>query len=194
MELTEYFENNFWQNLSLIPTNKPNDTILENPNDFYLDINDTFFGDREWGNYDSDISGIHQEQMDDFVLCLFVSLTMDYYIKINYIRPELNYIKPLPKLGWSGYGPHFEHPLLILLKHFENLDLDSIFLNRKEEILDLMIYFVRKYTLHDFDEVSNLIKNDISDIPTKFNHPVFFEFLTPNEEEIWFRLMKIIFE
>ncbi len=126
-------------------------------------------------------------------MCLFSALTVDYYYTNNYNNAFLENRVPIPKFGWCGYGPHFEHPLIILLKHFGNDISEIIISNRKEEIVDLLSNLIHNYTNVNATEFSELIKNNTTNIPSQFNDSVYFEFLNETELEYWKKYMTLIF-
>ena len=174
MNLINYFEQYFWKDLKSIPTSRPNNTLLENPEGFFVHKEILFYGGDNWDNYNDDITLIGIGKREKFILTLFVISTIDYYIKNNIKLYSIVY-QPYdpPKLGFCGYGPHFEHPFTILKKWIKNNEIDYDLSNIKE----LFEYIVSKHPNIDIDDFKKLIINNITNIPNKFNHSVFFNFL-----------------
>ena len=193
MKLTDFFKFEFDHFMGKIPTDKPNETILQNPSNFYLNSKDTFFGGKDWQNYEFDISNIPVEIREDFILCLFTVSFVDYYYTNNYRIAFSEHKFPIPKFGWCGYGPHFEHPLGLLIKHFGSDGLETLISSRSEEIKNLTSHLICDMTEIDEIEFLTILKNNITNIPVKFNDPVLFEFLTQNEMEIWKQIINKIF-
>jgi hypothetical protein len=192
MKLTDYFKFEFDHNIGKIPRVKPNETILQKPSNFYLNSKDTFFGGKDWQNYETDISNIPVETREDFILCLFTVSMVDYYYTNNYNNAFSEHRFPIPKFGWCGYGPHFEHPLGLLTKHFGDVGIETIISSRSEEIKNLTSLLICEFTLKDELEFLIILKNNITNIPVQFNDPIFFEFLMQHEIEIWKKIMKKI--
>jgi len=189
MLLTDYFRNKFWNDIEKIELFQPNEDILQNPGDFNLHSGVRFFGGRDWSNYQKDIEKI--ENKDEFILSLFIVSTIDYFIKNNnklYLEIRKKYDPP--KLGWCGYGPHFEHPFKILkIINTEHPDLLKI---RIEDIRSLFDEIIQEHealvsnVFKDFKEI--IIKNEVS-IPERFNDPVYFVFLNQAEVTSWNQYM-----
>ena len=100
--------------------------ILSNPATFGIDEQTVFFGGKDWGNIEHDLSSISPKIKEYFVICLFtivlIDLTMFTYFKDQFsvYRKKTNY----PKFGWVGFGPHFENPMKIILvpEHLKIVD------------------------------------------------------------------------
>lgn len=193
MNLVDFFKLEFQYLFKKFSIENPNETIIQHPSKFYLNSQDQFFGGKDWQNYESDISNVSIEKREDFILCLFAALTVDYYYTNNYNNAFLENRVPIPKFGWCGYGPHFEHPLIILRKHFGNDISEIIISKRKEEIIDLLTNLIHNYTNENARGFSELIKNNITNIPSQFNDSVYFEFLNETELECWKKHMTLIF-
>lgn len=193
MNLKDYFYETFWQNVKLLPVSKPNATILRNPSTFFLHEGAVFFGSKDWETYNSDILNIPKETRDNFVLSLFVISTIDYFVKNNIsLHKSIRPIYDPPKLGWCGYGPHFEHPFIIIKRHYVSDVLESDIMDRKEEIQDLFKAIISEYNGLNYDEFLYKIKNNQTEIPDEFNAPGFFEFLNDLEQKEWIDLMSKI--
>lgn len=185
MNLKNYFEIHFWNDFKSIPTTTPNKTILESPEDFFVHNQILFFGGEEWGNYNEDIALIGSEKRENFVSSLFIISTIDYYIKNNInLYSSVYQLYDPPKLGFCGYGPHFTHPYTILKKWACNQNQNYNFLKRKEEVKELFEFIMLKYHIN-VDDFKNIIISNTLNIPQKFNHPVFFEFLDFENARNW---------
>lgn len=187
MLLETYFRNNFQDDLQKLNLEYPNDVILEKPLDFFVDPDTSFFGGKNWSNYEHDTNEI--EHIEEFLISLFTLSTVNYFIKNN---SQLNVTQPeilrTPSLGWCGYGPHYEHPLKIFTNNF------SLFfnlINRKDEIVALFKDIVKKLSSKDKDLLKEKIKNN--SIDSKDKYEAFLELLAPEEEEYWKSKMRSIF-
>jgi hypothetical protein len=186
MILRNYFETEFWEDVKRIELSRPNETILKNPEDFYLHKQAKFFGGKDWENYTKDISNITKK--NEFVLSMFIISTIDFFIKNNtelYTTIKQKYDPP--KLGWCGLGPHFEHPFKIF-QIINNYYPNSIF-DRKEEIKDLFNKIFSEYDSLNFDAFKKLVTNNMLNIPERFNDPVYFIFLNEVQEQSWNEIM-----
>ena len=185
MNLNTYFDNYFWNDLKLIPTISPNENILERPEDFFVHKQILFFGGPNWENYNQDIILIESGKRENFIFSLFIISTIDYYIRnnINLYNTVLQLYDP-PKLGYCGFGPHFYHPYTILKKWISN-ETDYDVQKRKEEIKGLFEFIVSKYPTINLDDFKELIINNITNIPHKFYHPIFFKFLDAKSLSKW---------
>lgn len=186
MNLKTYFDNYFWNDLKLIPTSTPNKTILENPEEFFVHKQILFFGGHDWANYSEDITFIKMEKREKFIISLFVMSTIDYYIKNNIkLYSTVCQLYDPPKLGFCGYGAHFEHPFTILKKWIKNKEADYDLVSSKEEIKELFELIVSKYPGINIDDFREIVINNTMNIPQKFNHPVFFKFLDEENSYNW---------
>lgn len=186
MNLKNYFERYFWNDFKLIPTTRPNKTIIENCEQFFVHKQILFFGSKGWASYKEDIALINNSKKEQFILTLFVISTIDFYIKnnINLYNTVFQIYDP-PKLGFCGYGAHFEHPFTILKKWINNNGSDYDLLNGKEEIKELFEHIVSKYSGIIMDDFKNIIISNTTNIPDQFNHPVFFKFLDEENSYRW---------
>ncbi len=116
MELQEYLEKTFWDELHLLPVRSPNRLIKENSSSFKIDANTVYFGGRNWEHFDSDLARMNAQHRIQFIMCLFTMVSLDLttfaYFNSNYESFRSKY--PLPKFGWSGFGPHYEEPWKLL--------------------------------------------------------------------------------
>jgi len=182
MPLIDYFRNEFWNDIKKIELFQPSEVILQNPGDFYLHSGVRFFGGSNWENYPNDILNIENEH--EFILSLFIVSTIDYFIKNNinlYLNIRQKYDPP--KLGWCGYGPHFEHPFKIL--NIICREQPHLLTERIVEIRDLFDEIIREHEALDSNVFKEIIINNEVSIPERFNDPVYFVFLNEAEVTIW---------
>jgi hypothetical protein len=186
MTLKDYFKNEFWNDIEKIELFQPNEVILQNPGDFNLHSGVRFFGGSNWENYPNDILNI--ENKDEFILSLFIVSTIDYFIKNNNERYlEIRQKYNPPKLGWCGYGPHFEHPFKILkIINTEQPDLLKVRFDEIQSLFDVIIEEHKALVSNVFKEI--IINNEVS-IPERFNDPVYFVFLNQAEVTSWNQYM-----
>jgi UDP:flavonoid glycosyltransferase YjiC (YdhE family) len=186
MKLKEYFETKFWEDVETIPTNKPNETILGDPNNFFVHKEILFFGGKDWESYNNDIELIDNENHENFIFSLLIISTIDYYIKNNIdLYKTIQQKFDPPKLGWSGFGPHFEHPYQIIKSWIDQQDQSYDFLSRKDETKDLFEFIISKHPRINIQDFKNLIINNTLNIPEKFNLPVYFEFIENDRLPRW---------
>lgn len=188
MHLRDYFENEFWNDIRLIPVLKPNETILNNPSSFFLHPQILFFGGDKWETYSNDILRITEDKRENFINALLVISTIDYFIKNNIdLYRTIRQIYDPPKLGRSGFGPHFEHPYHIIKKHYNN-NIDSL-IESKNEIQDLFYQIINQHEKLDSSSFIISIIENKTEIPEEFNKPVYFNFLIEDEKKEWSTLM-----
>jgi hypothetical protein len=132
--MIEYYNNYFAGDFSRLRFNSPNSTILRNPQSFLLQPGDLFFGGRNWENYNNDISHLNNMNFEYFVLCLFATQTINYFSAHNPEIPIVTAIGRMPFLGWSGYGPHWEHPLAILTSHCADNNIVGFIENNRDNL------------------------------------------------------------
>ena len=182
MRLINYFKNEFWKDIKQIDLFRPNEVILQNPEEFFLHKEVRFFGGRDWENYSNDITKI--EKKEEFILSLFIISTIDYFIKNNIeLYSTIKQKYDPPKLGWCGYGPHFEHPFKIyqIIKNNHNNSMSK----RNIEILQLFNQIIQEHEGLNINNFKQIIINNIYNIPERFNDPVFFIFLNNEQQKSW---------
>lgn len=91
---------------------KPNDVVMK----VAQDPNLLFLGGRNWERITEDLSNIEAEHRPKFILSLFLIVLCDqcvhYHFRESY--QEWRELTQFPKFGWSGFGPHNQHPLIVL--------------------------------------------------------------------------------
>jgi hypothetical protein len=151
MTLTDYFNEKFFEEIKKIPVTIPNEEIRSNPVLFNSHDGMAFFGGRDWENYTQDMENIDKGNEAEFMLCLLLLGTMDYAIKSNpekYHNLARKYDAPM--LGWTGLGPHFEHPSKLLNAYLAHQGVWETLLQRKEETKELFALMVNsRFPLHE---------------------------------------------
>jgi len=76
-----------------------------------------FFGGQDWEQCKADLNNIPEEDRAAFILCLFIVVITDQNIYAHFRDKYGNWRAKtqFPKFGWSGFGPHNENPLKILV-------------------------------------------------------------------------------
>lgn len=150
MTVTDYFNEKFFLDIKKLPVTIPNEEIRSNPVLFNSHDGMAFFGGRDWENYTLDMKYVDKGNEAEFILCLLLLGTMDYAIKSNremYQNLARKYDAPL--LGWTGLGPHFEHPSKILDKYLAHEGVWETLLERKQEAKALFEEMVNsQFPLH----------------------------------------------
>lgn len=113
-KLDTYFKQTFPNQLRLLSFQRPNRVVNTR---IMNDPNVLFFGGREWERVEEDLGNVPESDRLAFVLCLFMITISDQnlycYFKDAYSvwRKHTQF----PKFGWSGFGPHLEDPMKILI-------------------------------------------------------------------------------
>ncbi|NUQ82499.1 MAG: hypothetical protein HUU10_12875 [Bacteroidetes bacterium] len=116
MNLHAYLYTQFLSDLTSIHFKQPNHLIMEHPEEWRIDSATVFFGGPDWENMETDLRWVDKENLDNFILCLFVitviDLTMFSHFRSHYpvFRVQTRY----PKFGWAGFGLHYEKPKKLL--------------------------------------------------------------------------------
>ena len=76
-----------------------------------------FFGGQDWDQCEGDLRNVPENDRTAFVLCLFIVVISDQNIYSHFRGQYANWRTrtQFPKFGWSGFGPHNENPLKILV-------------------------------------------------------------------------------
>jgi len=117
MNLIRYYKEQFPNDLKKLKFERPNSTILSNPELFKIDNNTIYFGGSNWENIINDTKDIAKENLEYFCISLFTITVIDSGMFTNFneyydvFRKNTNY----PKFGWIGFDPHYENPKKLLL-------------------------------------------------------------------------------
>ena len=113
-KLDTYFKQAFPNQLRLLSFQRPNRVVSKR---IMNDPNVLFFGGKEWERVEEDLGNVPESDRLAFVLCLFMITISDQnlycYFKDAY-SVWRNHTQ-FPKFGWSGFGPHLEDPMKILI-------------------------------------------------------------------------------
>lgn len=188
MDLKDYYHKLFNTDINQLHTVTPNDVILEHAEEFFVHKEIKFFGGKDWEGFDADTNGI--DHLEEFLITLFIMSTVDYFIKNNLELYKKIYQKhDYPKLGWSGYGPHFEHPYKIYSKRKEVF---NELHRRKVEIVPLFKEIIKDYNgLYYESFITKVINNETNSID---QYGGFLELLNESEEKVWKDNMEMIFK
>jgi hypothetical protein len=159
--MIDYFKSKFWNDIETIDTYRPNEVILNEPDNFFVHKEIKFYGGEDWESYSNDISEVPPASRIEFLLCLLTISTFDYYIKNNLqLYTTVRQVYDPPKLGWCGFGPHFEHPYKILKKVLESELSKEELIEKKGSINEVLNFIIEQHSSIDSSDFKSIITNN----------------------------------
>jgi len=166
MSLRDYLKNQFKMDLMKLSFEKPNTTILSNPEIFNIDEKAQFFGGRDGENLVNEIMKIEENNRLYFILGLFSIITIDLTMHTYYKEYHANYRKStaFPHFGYSGFGVHFNKPKYLLNQQYNLTKIDNAEL---ESIIDDYVNIFNEDCTNAFSQHFAGIEIDVKDFLSK---------------------------
>lgn len=121
MPFQDYYLNQFPHDIETLEYQELPEYYFRDPHLYGVDEYTRFFGGINWQNIERDIRNIDRNNLDYFILCLFMIVVTDSLMHTYYHDQYLEFreLTKYPKFGWPGMRPNHENPKKILSVPYE---------------------------------------------------------------------------